>query len=133
MRYFMDKNQLKKFLDDLKIQLLDYKYRAPDNFNKIGFGITDSFSPEYELSFISELQELLDYDSENDFSELIENYKTLFKLHPNLKLEYKRLKQIPKLQKSIIDESNKIKNKIDSICFSCRKLSDISNSINFNS
>lgn len=116
----------------MKIQLLDYKYRAPENFNKIGFGITDSFSPEYELSFISELKELLDYDSENDFSELIENYKTLFKLHPNLKLEYKRLKQIPKLQKSIIDESNKIKNKIDSICISCRQLSDIYNSINFN-
>lgn len=125
----MDKNKAKIFLLDLNTQLLEIKHRNSDQCDKAGFGFSDRFSVDQELKIISDLQSLLEND--NDFSDLIEDYRTLFKLHPNLKSEYKRLKQIPKLQKAIIDESTRIKNKIDSICFSCRQLSDISNSISF--
>ena len=127
----MDKNKAKIFLLDLNTQLLEIKHRNSDQCDKAGFGFSDRFSVDQELKIISDLQSLLEND--NDFSDLIEDYRTLFKLHPNLKSEYKRLKQIPKLQKAIIDESTRIKNKIDSICFSCRQLSDLSNSISFKS
>lgn len=130
----MDKNITKKkekmikFLYYLKDQLSQLNIRNPSCSDKIGFGFTDYFSPNQEIEIILDLNSYL--NSGNDFNDLLSDYRALFKLHPNIKYEYQRLKQIPKLQKSIINESSKIKKQIDSICISCQQLSDISNSIN---
>ena len=131
MRLFMDIKLITKFLNSIKSQLVDSNSRSPENNSKVGFGFTDFLSPDDEIKIISDILKVI--NSSGSFKEYESAYKLLSKLNPNLKADYKRLKRIPNIQKSIIADTNRLKQNIDTILLSCRQLSAISHTIDFHS
>lgn len=120
-----------KFLSSLKAQLADLNSRNPENNSKVGFGFTDFLSPDDEIKIISDILKVI--NSSGSFKEYESAYKLLSKLNPNLKADYKRLKRIPNIQKSIIADTNRLKQNIDTILLSCQQLAAISHTIDFHS
>jgi len=127
----METIKMTKFLSSLKAQLADLNSRNPENNSKVGFGFTDFLSPDDEIKIISDILKVI--NSSGSFKEYESAYKLLSKLNPNLKADYKRLKRIPNIQKSIIADTNRLKQNIDTILLSCQQLSAISHTIDFHS
>lgn len=131
MRLFMDIKLITKFLNSIKSQLVDSNSRSPENNSKVGFGFTDFLSPDDEIKIINEISKSI--NKAQSLKEFENAYNLISKINPNLKADYKRLKRIPNIQKSIISDTNRLKQNIDTILLSCQQLAAISHTIDFHS
>lgn len=127
----MDIKLITKFLNSIKSQLVDLNSRSPENNSKVGFGFTDFLSPDDEIKIINEISKSI--NKAQSLKEFENAYNLISKINPNLKADYKRLKRIPNIQKSIISDTNRLKRNIDTILLSCQQLSAISHTIDFHS